>query len=1015
MANRYWVGGTANWDGTAGSKWSDTSGGSGGFSVPTTADDVFFTNLSTGTCTISTGNTGAKSITCTGFTGTLAGSAAITVAGGITLVAGMTFTYSGTLTITGTGTITSAGKITTNNASITVNGVGITVTLADTIGIITLTLTAGTLDANNQNVNIGVGGFVSSNSNTRTLTMGSGTWSISAGTAWNTATTTGLTFSGSSSTINITNILPTFAGGGLTYGTVNFTATGLLGATITGANTFSTLSFASLAATGIATATISANQTITTSFSVQSGATNPTRRLFVRSDVQGTARTITSASNTIFGVDFRDITGAGAASWSDSGRTGYWGDCKGNSGITFATGQTAYWNLAGAQNWSATGWALTSTGTPAAANFPLAQDTATFTNAGSVTGQITVNASWNIGTVDMSNRTSAMFLQINGAMIVYGNWLNGTGLTMGSSDTLTFAGRNTQSITSAGIAFTPQTIINSVGGTVQLVDTLTLNLNNLIVTAGTFTTNNQTLNLIGFSSSNSNTRTINLGTSTINLSGTGTVWTCATVTGLTLNATSSTIKLTDTSTSARTLIMGTGLAYGTINIGGATGISTTTIDATSNTINTLSSSKTVAHTILFTTSVSIANWTVTGTAGNIVTINSSVAGTQRPITYTGSGTVSMDYMSIKDINFSYTLGAANPYLVYAGANSTNGGNNAGIAFIASTSKAYRLTTGTSWTTPADWNNASNTIHMIGAGGGGATSAVSGNNRAAGGGGGGGGYTVLTNQTLSGAIPYTIGTSAGNANGGSTTFNTTNTAGGGSVGTATTTPTSTGGAGGTGTYAGGTGGAGAFGTAASTGYGSGGGGGAGGPNGIGGNGGTGFGAINAPQLAGGGGGGNGGGSNGTAGSSALGGNGGNNFSGTGGAIGTSGSGTAGTFGGGGAGGSNTTTGGAGGSGIDIANTIGGGGGKGGSTTVLAGITNTGLYGGGGTGGTASTTGSTFAGGAGSQGVIFIVYTPGAVAAANGNFFFLYNNVLQQRHRFWPQFKFFAYQWQQNKPN
>jgi hypothetical protein len=42
MANRFWVGGTANWDITAGSKWSTVSGGSGGSAVPTTSDDVFF-------------------------------------------------------------------------------------------------------------------------------------------------------------------------------------------------------------------------------------------------------------------------------------------------------------------------------------------------------------------------------------------------------------------------------------------------------------------------------------------------------------------------------------------------------------------------------------------------------------------------------------------------------------------------------------------------------------------------------------------------------------------------------------------------------------------------------------------------------------------------------------------------------------------------------------------------------------------------------------------------------------
>jgi len=111
MANRYWVGGTAAWDGTAGTKWALTSGGAGGQAVPTSADDVFFdANSGANTVTISTGNTGAKSITCTGFTGTLAGTAAITVSGSITLVAGMTFSYTGTVTIAATATITSAGK-----------------------------------------------------------------------------------------------------------------------------------------------------------------------------------------------------------------------------------------------------------------------------------------------------------------------------------------------------------------------------------------------------------------------------------------------------------------------------------------------------------------------------------------------------------------------------------------------------------------------------------------------------------------------------------------------------------------------------------------------------------------------------------------------------------------------------------------------------------------------------------------------------------------------------------------
>jgi len=40
MADRYWVGGTGIWE--AITNWSDSSGGSGGYSIPTSADSVYF-------------------------------------------------------------------------------------------------------------------------------------------------------------------------------------------------------------------------------------------------------------------------------------------------------------------------------------------------------------------------------------------------------------------------------------------------------------------------------------------------------------------------------------------------------------------------------------------------------------------------------------------------------------------------------------------------------------------------------------------------------------------------------------------------------------------------------------------------------------------------------------------------------------------------------------------------------------------------------------------------------------
>lgn len=207
MANRYWRGGTAAWDGTAGTKWAATFGGAGGASVPTTADDVFFTNLSTGTCTISTGNTGAKSIDCTGFTGTIAGSVGITVAGSVTLVAGMTYSHTGTMTLTGTGTLTTAGK---TFSGVTVSGAGITLTLGDALNTGTrgLTVSQGVFDAAGYNVTIN--NFSSSNSNVRTVTMGSGLWTLTGTAAvWNTAIITNLTFNKNTANILLSNTTAT--------------------------------------------------------------------------------------------------------------------------------------------------------------------------------------------------------------------------------------------------------------------------------------------------------------------------------------------------------------------------------------------------------------------------------------------------------------------------------------------------------------------------------------------------------------------------------------------------------------------------------------------------------------------------------------------------------------------------------------------------------------------------------------------------------------------------------------
>jgi hypothetical protein len=97
MAARFWVtGGTGNWNSTT--NWSTTSGGASGASVPSTSDTATFNASSgAGTATLDISPT-VQTLTCTGFTGTLAfGTNTISLNS-----TGTVFTGATTMTVTGT-------------------------------------------------------------------------------------------------------------------------------------------------------------------------------------------------------------------------------------------------------------------------------------------------------------------------------------------------------------------------------------------------------------------------------------------------------------------------------------------------------------------------------------------------------------------------------------------------------------------------------------------------------------------------------------------------------------------------------------------------------------------------------------------------------------------------------------------------------------------------------------------------------------------------------------------------
>lgn len=598
MANRYWVGGAGTWSSGNTANWSDTSGGAGGFSVPGSADVVTFdTNSGSGTVTFTNGGVTVSS--------------ALFNAASITVSLGAAFSATNDLSI-------AAGTFTTNNYAVT------------------------------------VATFGSNGSSAGTINLGSSTVTINGVAFGLTFFFTAPTFNAGTSQINLTGVAQTINASSVTFYNVAFTSTALTAPKIEGANTFNNLSVTGRTSAGVASLSITGNQTINGTLTLSAG-TDATMRTFVRSNTIGTTVTLTCAAVAATDIDFRDITIAGAAAPVSGTRLG---DCKGNSGITFGAGVNKYWNLAGNNSWSATAWATSAGGVVAVNNFPLAQDTAIFTSTSPATGATTtVNAAYNIGTLDMSARTANTMTLATGTQTpaIYGNWTNGTGITLTGTGTLTFAGRGSQTITSAGRTFTQGFTIDSPAGSVTLQDAFATNRSAstaLTVTRGTFDAAGYAVTLsgasAGVSSSDTSTRTIAIGAGTWTIAGTGTAWGASTSTNLTVTGTG-TISLTSASTK---VFAGGGIkTYPTLNQGGS-------------------------GTLTVTGSNKFANLTSTTIAGILFT-----GGTVNEFTAFSINGASGNLLQLSSTNTTQAI-LKKPTAWNVGANSTNSGNNTGLSFTA---------------------------------------------------------------------------------------------------------------------------------------------------------------------------------------------------------------------------------------------------------------------------------------------------------------------------------------------
>jgi voltage-gated potassium channel Kch len=247
---------------------------------------------------------------------------------------------------------------------------------------------------------------------------------------------------------------------------------------------------------------------------------------------------------------------------------------------------------------------------------------------------------------------------------------SGTMTLTASASAQSFNGNVTQNIRTNGLTIDWPVTVNKSGGAFTLLDNMTIGASRtLTLTAGNIDLNNFTLSVGIFSSANSTARSLTFGSGTLTLVGAGTAWNAATSTNFTINAGTGTISMT--SGSAKTFAGG-GLSYPKLNQGGAGSLSITG----TNTFADISNTNPTACTIIFpNVTTTVADFTASGTSGNLLTLARTGASGTFALSKT-SGVVGVNFISVSN---SVATGGAT---WYAGANSTDGGNNTGWIFTA---------------------------------------------------------------------------------------------------------------------------------------------------------------------------------------------------------------------------------------------------------------------------------------------------------------------------------------------
>lgn len=410
---------------------------------------------------------------------------------------------------------------------------------------------------------------------------------------------------------------------------------------------------------------INASATIANIFKTVNG--NDSGHTTIYAPTTGTPITITAHATDIAYADFRDIIGAGDATW-DLSASSTIGDCGGNSDITFPTPVDQHWTNVNGGNWA--------TGANWTSRVPLPQDDVYMDCAFGTSKTVTSNAYILGKSVDWTGATwttaltwaigSTTSVNVHGSLTMIDNLT----LSLTGGGVINFFGRDSYTFHPHSLTFDRPITLNAIGGTLTLKGDLTIGSTRILaVTRGTLTcvdgVNNRVISAGFMNIANSASATLTLGSATHSFAGaTGNIWAMGAA-GV-ISANTSTIKLTGALTAH---IHWTGSKdYNGASVWNATTNAYELIIDGSNTFNDFKIDAGREVNFTNSTTQTVTTFTALGTSGSHIVIHNTSSTTHAILAKAGGGVISgCDYIDIQEMTGS----PASTW--YIGANSTDTG------------------------------------------------------------------------------------------------------------------------------------------------------------------------------------------------------------------------------------------------------------------------------------------------------------------------------------------------------